>query len=95
MALRQHTKECLRFGLANIAAGSDYAAIIDAGTGTPARASKDALANAVGNRDIGKGLDTKVGANTPLADAAADHWRLAVACGSYTAALDIENEQAT
>ena len=95
IGLRQHTKECLRFGIGNIAAGTQLANVINAGTGTISQASKDAFDNAVGNRDIGKGLTTKFGANTALADASVDHWRIAVACGSYTAALDIENEQST
>ena len=93
MALTQHTKECLRFGVGNIAAGSNLATVINAGSGTVAQGSKDAFDNACGNRDVGKGLTTKFGANTALA--ANDAWRIAVACGSYTAALDIKTAQAT
>ena len=95
MALRQHTKECLRFGIGNIAAGSEIATIIDAGTGTISQGGKDALHNAVGNRDMGQLIDAKLEANTALSDSSGDHWRLAVACGSWTAALDIENSQSS
>lgn len=93
MALKQHTKDRLRFGLGSYAAATNYATVINAGTGTIYQAAKDALANAVGNRDVAKGLDTKFAANTAFSGN--DTWRMAVATGSYAAALDIKTEQAT
>ncbi len=93
MALTQFAKDQLRFGIGSMAAGTQIAAAIDAGSGTIYQGSKDALDNAVGNREIGRGLATKFAANTALS--ANDTWRLAVACGSFTAALAIQTEQAT
>lgn len=93
MALTQFAKDRLRFGLANIAAGSNYASVINAGTGTLYQASKDAFTHAAGNRPIARAINVKILANTALSDN--DTWRLAVACGSYTAALAIKTEQAT
>lgn len=93
MALRQHTKDCLRFGIANIAAGTNCATIINAGSGTITQASKEAVGHAVGNIGIGRGLTTKFSGNTALASN--DMWRMAVACGSHTAALDIRTHQAS
>jgi len=95
MALSEHTKQCLRNGLASSAASSELTTIINAGTGAVSQPNKEALCASVGNHSKGYLLATKFSANTALAATTNDIWRLAVACGSYAAALEIKTEQAT
>jgi hypothetical protein len=93
MALTQFAKDRLKSGCANAAAGSQLATVIDAGSGTIDQPSKEALCAGVANHAVGNGLATKFSANTALANSEA--WRLAVLCGSATAALAIKDEQAS
>jgi hypothetical protein len=93
MALTAHTRERLVKGLANAAAGDNCKTVINAGSGTVQQPTKEALCAAVGSHAKGYALATKFSGNTALATN--DTWRLAAALGSYTAALDIKNEQAT
>lgn len=93
MALTDFAKDRLKSGCANAAAGANLATVINAGTGTVQQPTKEALCAGVGNHAVGLGLATKFAANTALANSEA--WRLAVLCGSATAALAIKDEQAS